>query len=467
MNGGRINHENITENQSVYELEPLLMINHKRFDIMAKYIYGVFLENNINSTWGYRLYEDHIWVFNNYDEDDNSGKKGIKSFFDSFNGILKSVKENGFIDDVSIIPINKDYVPIDGAHRLAAALLYNKKVKVTRLDNSLVNYNYEFFKRKGLLIKWSDAMAYEYCKLNKNTFVILLSPFAIKEIDLVKESLNKLGSIYYEKYIDLENNGPINLASQLNKLKNKLNIECPLNIIEGTFCVLLFEAKHCENISRIYGELIKIYEDEKNSFYINDNHAVTVQLAQLFLNENSLHYLNNAIPGMSEKLKSTIKHFKTYLNAEKNDAECFCVISDAVLDVYGIREFNELSFIQSHSNIKNFKVEDIKKYTEKNLILKIPIDDIIFNPENHFYYDGIKFCSLKTLKKIKRKQNLNIDNEGLKLAEHLVKKNINQNIVMYRYRITKELKIIKLKIIEQKLKYKRWFISIFKIRGGE
>jgi hypothetical protein len=61
----------------VYEIHPLKIIDQSRFDIMAKYIYAWFIKKNIKSDFGYRLYEDHIWIFNRYDEDDGAGKKGM------------------------------------------------------------------------------------------------------------------------------------------------------------------------------------------------------------------------------------------------------------------------------------------------------------------------------------------------------------------------------------------------------
>lgn len=111
----------------IFELDPCELVSHRRFDIPAKYIYGWFRENNIKSGWGVKLYNEHIRVFNNFDEGDGSAKKGANAFIESFNSTLSSIKEKGFDENDTLIPIGKNNEPLDGAHRIAAALVYDKK----------------------------------------------------------------------------------------------------------------------------------------------------------------------------------------------------------------------------------------------------------------------------------------------------------------------------------------------------
>ena len=47
------------------------------------------------------------------------------------------------------------------------------------------------------------------------------------------------------------------------------------------------------------------------------------------------------------------------------------------------------------------------------------VDDIIYNPDNYFYFNGVKFASLDVVKKLKEKRMEEKDKKDLKLVERL------------------------------------------------
>ncbi|WNB92464.1 hypothetical protein [Bacillus sp. NEB1478] len=467
LNHNRIGHININEEiNNVLDADPYTIINHSRFDIMAKYIYGKFYENKWNSNWGTRLYDDHIWTFNRYDEDDGSGKKGIKSFVKNFNSTLDSIKKHGFDDNVSLIPISNNGVPLDGAHRLTAALLYKKKVKVIKMKDSNICYNYEFFNKRGLLSKWSDAIAYEYCKLKHDIFIVILFPEAFSKKEKAKDILKEFGSIYYEKEIKLIKNGPKNLLNYLfkqDKWFSKLTtVEKDVSAVksffndQSTINVIVFEPKDLKsNLIQVKKELENLYGYSKHSFYINSNHSETIRLSQMMFNENSIHFLNNAEFNKDffifEKIKNTYSYFIKHRNI---DPERICLVSDAVLAAYGIRDCENLGFIYyGYTDLeKEFTVYE-GLVNNNNLHFRKPIDDIIFNPENHFYYDGIKFTTLKIMKKSSKEILSKKDIRMIKEYTGNWTNNANKELLIYY--IIKKLKILKFKIINIKLKFKK------------
>lgn len=462
ININRINEKEIIQDAPSSDVEPQTLINHRRFDIMAKYIYGKFYEEKLNSNWGLRLYEDHIWVFNNYDEDDGSGKKGIESFVSSFNNTLKSVKEDGFDGNISLIPTDENNVPIDGAHRVAAALLYDKKLKTVNIRGNTTNYNYEFFKRKGLLEKWGDFITYEYCKLKSDTYVVLLFPKGLHKKENVREILQDYGDIYYEKNVTLKNEGPRNLLLQLFKEEFKDDNTEPdelasfyFNDGQETITVLVFETNELKNVSSVKSELTKLYSKCYYSFYINETHKGTLSLSQTLLNDNSIHFLNNALP--SSEIGRKTSEFKKYLKEQGANTESFCIINSAVLEVYGYSKSTPLGFI----SYGNENVSDIEFHTRCNakvMKAKKSIDDIIFNPENHFYYDGIKFATLKTLNEVLKRQGSARSEEDVNTINILKGYWISTlDCKLIWYNLKKKVKISKLKIVDIKIKFRALF----------
>lgn len=422
------NRVNIDDQKSfqIKEYEPLDLINHKRFDIMAKYIYGWFKKNNIDSDWGRRLYEDHIWVFNQYDEDDGSGKKGIAAFYNSFDLTLKSVQQFGFKEDESIIPISINKVPLDGAHRLTAALLYNEKVKAVKIDTDDVDYNYHFFRDRGLLKKWSDAMAMEYCKIKENTHIFMIFNFS----GGMKKTLLDHGSVFYEKKIKLNRLG----------LQNLLGIQ----LFDEKWSELLREQMNKDE-QYYYLDVFVLEQSDKNfpqlmensifpMTYMSKTREQTIKLAQNLLNENSIHFLNTAREINNNKFKALLGEFQKNIGTDHDN---YCLVSNVVMAAYGIGNCEELSYIHFDSKFKGIENAVLVTYDKK--------EDVIFNPENHFYYNGIKFATLNVVKAMK-KQSKNLQNwRDIMAINKINRKHPNYDIQTVMYRIKKQITITRLK----------------------
>ena len=125
---------------------PRELVNGYRFDVMAKYIYAQHREWNVESSWAYDLYSEHLHVMNNYHEDIPK-KNCIKDFIIAFDATLDSIKQKGFVGAQSCVAINKGKINCNGNHRIAACLLYDKDV-VCRYHpgNGLRAASSEFFK---------------------------------------------------------------------------------------------------------------------------------------------------------------------------------------------------------------------------------------------------------------------------------------------------------------------------------
>jgi hypothetical protein len=87
--------------------------------------------------------------------------------------------------------------------------------------------------------------------------------------------------------------------------------------------------------------------------------------------------------------------------------------------MYGLRECNDLDYLHfgdkvstNNNLISSHNEYGIGRYhTHK--------DNIIFDPRNHFWYDGIKFASLDVVRKLKSKRNEPKDVVDVKLIESI------------------------------------------------
>jgi len=170
--------------------------------------------------------------------------------------------------------------------------------------------------------------------------------------------------------------------------------------------------------------------------HINDYYYQTVEYAQIYFNENSLKFLDSQLLDRYLNLQNRFKSSYIQLNTYKNillmnfdpiDQIRSLIYSSAVLYTYGLRLFDDIDgmfLYLDKSDTENFDkkidlffkndntmipftdiamegTEGWEKYWEEYLVklsklCKIQnFNEIILNPDYHYYYNGIKFITLR------------------------------------------------------------------------
>ncbi len=415
------------------KIKPSELISYRRIDLIPKIIYAKSREKNIKSKWPKELYEQHIRVFNGGYEL-YPVKKNLQEFLKSFHKLLDSLKKGSF-DNSDPVIVSKDNILLDGAHRVSAGFAYNKEIAYKKQNKTGPIYDFSFFKNKiryvpeGLEEKYLDYIALEYCKLKNNTYIAIIFPSVKGGENEIKNILKKRTNIVYEKKIFLKNQGPLNLIKQvysdqewLGNWKNNFRgakrkmMNCFIN--SEPLKVFLIESKNLENIIKTKEEIRKIFKIGNHSIHINDHQEETIKLAQIFFNNNSIHFINNSNQKYFKNFHNLLAKYENWIKENNFPPENFCIDGSSVLALYGIRDSEDLDFL-SKSSI-NSKIKKIENHNSNNSHEK-EIDDLLFNPENHFYFNGLKFLSLENIKNMKLKRNELKDKMDLKMIEDLLK----------------------------------------------
>jgi len=429
-------------------ISPTAFLHSSRFDILGKYIYAKFLDQNIDSNFGLDLYAAHLKVWNNYTYGD--GKDGLDMYIDTFKQILASVKENGFDPQQSVVPVNpKGFKLMNGGHRVAASLLYNKEVSY-RYGSSVEGQTdvcYEYFKNKkdfvkeGLAEKWCDAIAFEYCKLKPNTYIVTIFPSALGS---AQETLNHINAekiirdnsdVFYKKSLYLVNDGPFFLMRQMylgeewggNFQNNFPGLRSKANLCfqkaqhslsnDPVVCyVITTDKKYTKTIKE---KIREIYKIGNHSIHINDTQEETMRLARCVLNNNSIHFMNNCRSVYYKNFENYIQYFKNYIKENNLNLEDYCVTASSILSRYGLREGNDLDYLHTEEKqiTGHTKIHSHNEYGKNRYFTTY--DDIIHNPFNHFYFEDVKYTSLGVVKKLKEKRGEEKDVVDIKLIDTL------------------------------------------------
>ena len=418
---------------------PQELLTPLRFDIAAKTLYGRHREKQIACDWAKETYIEHLRVWNNFNEI-KPVKTGAQQFVDEFDSVLDSFKKNGFIDaEENRIPLLNNS-PLNGAHRVAAGIVYDVPVKTTgATPEGQLNCSAEYFRTKtnfvdgGLATQYLDAMALEFLRHRPSTRIATLFPAADVSIEEIRETLERHGNVVYEKGIHL------NKLGAFNYIFNLYTNEPWLGTRDNGFPGVREKQKYCfPNEGRVHIFLLdngtnaswrtakeqirELCGIGNHSIHINDTFPETWKIASSVFNDNSIHFLNHSALLDSAYIKF-FDQFTKYFNwvgSANNvvdlDMEDCCVDASSTLSVYGLREGRDLDFLY-HGGMLHTGIKDVNCHNEDAGHYSQTIDEIIYNPANHFYFNGLKFASLGVVRQMKINRNEQKDRRDVELIE--------------------------------------------------
>lgn len=453
-------------------IEAIKLFKSDRFDIIAKIIFLNFYYKKINSTWGEKIYATHLYVWNGIKEK-KPIKKSLRDYVNSFLSISKNVLDNNF--DFKKFPIlldNENHV-IDGSHRLASAIYFNTKVRYSYIHEndapeyiykSALKFNNNKYELQGgacpfyvftpsanyqsseshhsthenrkLEHKFSDYMALEYLKLKKrNIFSVILYPstnsIGTKEAANI---INQYADIIYYKKFTLEYLQGRNLIIQayleedwIGNIHNKFAgsdvqyKKCFTNQADTRF--FLIETKDLNTALYIKKELRDFFKIGKHSVHTSDSYLETWRISASLLNDNSLNMLKQMKYECSFNFYKNFLQFKHWIHINNIPIDEVCITGSSVLSLYNIRDANDIDYLHRES-VQYADTKIIKSHLSEKKYYSHTFDDIIFNPENHFYFEGIKFASLNVITKLKINRREQKDLKDLNLIMKSIDKDL-------------------------------------------
>ena len=414
------------------------MISPCRFDLMAKYLYIKAKDKQLTTNFFKELYHQHLVTFNNCTElpdltrgETAISKSGIEDYYKNFDLLLKNLINNGF-DPKYSIPIGNNNVIINGAHRLMICYYYNiipKTVKFNKPGNT--DYDYKFFlERKGnppLNSIYADTMALEYIKHNQNIRCMILYPivYGSNKVNQIFNIIRQYAYIYYSKIVNLSNNGVNNLIKEAYRGEAWIGGLFPTNNNSASKAKFCTANEPTIYISICMNDLSKCVELKekcralfglgKHSLHMSDYIKDTYRISSSLLNANSIHFLNNGTNNITAPTKQLLANYFKEVG-EKN--EDFCLTSSLIMEMYELRQAKDIDYL--HNNNKILKLEKTGIHDGKWVTYyHVNKDEIIYNSNYYFYFNGFKFATLDVIKNMKQKRGEVKDINDIKLIGNI------------------------------------------------
>lgn len=434
----------------IIELSARELINSNRFDFFSVLIYIDNKVKGLDMSFATNLYKERVKAVTDgsfVELGKSESKNTFNKFTNTLDKLIEDFQNNNFDNDKSLIPIDADNFVLDGAHRVCCAAYFNKKIRVMKfLELSTgITIDSNWLSNKGISQQNLKRYALEYCNYGKNLYFFVLWPksFSNKKdksraIELIKNSCN----IVYKSKIDLSFNAIRNLMIQIYghmdwvgsveddfeytyaKASDVYQINKPTEFI-------LIEGSDLTNVTNLKSELRNIFDIGLNSVHSTDNPTETLQLANLIYNENSIHHLLSSTPCRYKNSYKLADKFKSIIVSNNKNLNDFIVCGSSPLAIYGIRPSDDLDYISIHENKMNYLFDNCPKidcHQYYKDLFSINFQDIIYNSDNFFIFNDVKYISLETLKSFKKVRGEKKDINDIKLMNGFQNKN-----VVYKY----------------------------------
>lgn len=443
----------------IKNIEAKKLLTWNRLDLAFRLFY---LDNkNKCNELAFKVYYEVIntQTQGNFKEVGNEHKFDINEYIKEFDITYNDIKKNGFDKSKTIIPLSDSGTIINGAHRLCSAIVLEKNVDCIQSNSPIMIADYNYFQDRYVSSEILELAVSKFVEYAENTHIAFLWPSGIGSKQLAE---SKIPNIIYKKEITLSSNGGFNLLFELYKhmdwvgnakngykgIQQKL-IECFPNFEPVT--IVLFQSDNIEKVRKIKDEVRQIYKIGYSSIHITDTKEESVRISRFLLNNNGIHFLNHGNPFKVKSLKIKLKSLKEFIENNNINIDNLVIDSSMLLSLYGLREASDIDyFLEDDIKVtKSFK--DIEPHDEVLKYYNTTKKNLIYNPENYFYFNGFKFISFNNLFKMKKNRGHEKDRNDCQIMEGLLEKK------SYK----KNINLIRQKIFYLKLKFKYNFYLFF------
>lgn len=454
------------ESYQIFRTQGVNLLTYSRFDLAFKlYFLETFSKNSQHAA---KVYLEHIraFSFGSFKEPNNEDKNSKSKFIDTFLQLSNDISNIDFDPNKSILPLSKNGFILNGAHRLASAINSKKEVFYINTSDEGTSFTYNFFYERNVSETYLDMAATMFAKKDTHTFIALVWPSAKSKDTEIENILDK---VVYKKNVFLNLNGAHNLMSKVYKNEKWLGtieddfkgtkpkvMECFKNI-DNPLRAYLFQADTLEEVLKKKDDIRDVFNIDKHSIHITDTHEEVVELSKLLFNNNSIHFLNNAKPNTFITFHKKLDKFKRFVSANEINAEDIILDSGMVLSLYGIRKSDDIDYIINDRYSITSDDSGINSHNSEINFYNKASDELLYNSENYFYFNDIKFISFNQLYLFKKNRNGEKDRNDLLLMDAVSEKDskkmksakMKQKMFYLKHRIKYAPIILSIKLLKK------------------
>jgi hypothetical protein len=428
-------------------------VRSKRMDITVRYLLFKDFINRIDRPEHKSLYSRCVLARSGGKEaalfHSGDGKDGVRNYIEKAKELCESISENGFLPE-HYIPVSECGATLDGLHRIAAAIVTGNPVMVREYHNSQPLYcDFSIFERTGFgtedKIRVLRALA-DICPDDCAVAVLFAPVFEMWKFieSKFEEQFTIVGRIdldFSGNYVAFENilHELYNDGAFCNQLiYRKINV---LKMSPLQMRLLLLSGEGFKDAEIPFFERMKTLKTRiRESMFFDtmevpvvlhtpDNINESILIKNILLSVNNLrHARRRFTQRYTKKFIDMLNEFKSWCYTRGIPVADTCIVGGAVMNVFGIKEADDIDFILMPEHRAKLTGDDSCKISDtldiagknRNIFFdgNVISDKTIITDDNmHFWFYGCKFLDLDLLHKRKQLSERQKDKESLRMLD--------------------------------------------------
>lgn len=418
------------------------LICPQRFDLYANLLYIDHKVKGVKDEYALSVYKERTRTITGFkmSEAQNSRKNSFEDFLAVFDELIDDIRNGKYDTERTLIPVDKNYVLMDGAHRVSCAAYFGKEIKILRfVDYESPHMSSDFLRKNIIPEKTLDAMALESCRWHDNLFMLIFWPKSFLQpetLDRAYRYVCEKSVVVYQKEYNMSYSAIRNLMIQMYGHMDWVgSIENDFAATytkadevwdgNGKCSFILIQAPSCDFVLKMKSEIREMFGIGLASIHTTDNIRETKIVANAIYNPNSMFFLHHAKPTKFKKSYRMTEEYKKILIDNHCDLDKYIIDTSMVLSIFGLREASDLYYYTIDKKRHDFfKVPNIEEHDDSQKdYYDISIVDLIESPFNYFVFNELKFVNLDRLLDFKNRRyeaNHDIkDKHDMMLIRHL------------------------------------------------
>lgn len=417
------------------KVSPRKLITSKRIDVAIRFLLFRDFINDFEGKENLSLFKRYTMIRTGGVEWETLhspvGKETIDEYVSSGRELCRSMQLNGFTKE-GLIPINERKEPLDGLHRIAAAIALDEDVYVHEfagIEQRHVDFSY--FKDNGFT--WEDRVRIlrgftEIYDGDMGCLVLFypchdLWEYIEKKAGELFEVVGTLDYCFENNYVGFEN---VVREMYFDPMCKNEMIQRKLEMLKYDRLEIRFILLSDEKRARddFYEQLRSFKLEIREKFYEEfeevpiivhspDTKDEFFHLKNIFLSPNNIKWMNRKI---CQKYRSKFINMLTELNKwcieNQIDRNDIVIVGSAPMEVFGLKECGDIDFtlmkdlrkrfVGDESFAINESLEIVHRNYARDESLNVIPDEVIICDDNHyFYFWGFKFVNLNYVREKK------------------------------------------------------------------
>jgi hypothetical protein len=378
-----IKSELTADNYEIEWIDPIDLISVDRYDLCSKIpLARSIIMNDLSSTNYDQALDLYLAVqtsINNLYES-LPHRRGIHDFLDNYKSLIKSMSQNSFDSNESVLVLNNKGYLLNGAHRLAIAIVLNCKVPIIRTEITReMNFSWIPLGGSHISLDNINLMNLEILRYNSNCRVFISFEIKKNMNDTIFKSLEEAVRVVHSNEFSVSFSQLVNLNMEMYQHEEWFrSLENPTEItlsralkISHNSCLVrvgIVEISNDVELNLLKGNIRDLFGIGNYPIHITSNWQESLYLGHVLFHKVSRSFLmyNNKV--LSNRVWQKLLHLESiHIDWRTSILRIGVAISGStLLDIMGLRKSEDLDVV----------------VLDKNILLPRTIDDHSFSFDN-------------------------------------------------------------------------------------